>query len=474
MSTTMFRIGQVAQLVGTSMYHIRRLCECGLVIGAEQTTGGWYIPAREAERLKQNLPPIPAPPPQTHRQLPKPPTFGPPNGDGYDDGLERNQLEDRRGKEVVANVDTALTEAEAAAFEIPDYQDARESPEVRAELDSVQIAAARLQKRRIDLKAEEVEDGFRAREAARAAEVQRARAEQGRQRAEAARVEWRNHWLNYAQHRMPYGASPSVHLQVNDTVAAVLDNKLSVNDAEGIVSRLVDAQIAIVLDPYNRDRLKQQIVDAAINGLPGDFYWLLRRGDTTMDDVKQVVREAIEALGPNATEAKMKSAVSSTLQPLVAAFQHNEAKRKLLADMGTWRSLTRDRPSDDERSAATEAVRQALDKCEPNGFGGGPGESKGPGAGDVRQKNRAAVETQRRRRDVENETDRALQYIQTHLIREYEFDSPLEVLNDVKRLREELRPIVVGKFFAGKFRDANDAQGFIAKYIDEHIDLDDE
>jgi len=364
----------------------------------------------------------------------------------------------------------AMGEAKSEELQIPEEEEGASS-EVRAALDSVQIEAARLQQRKIQLRKEEVEDSFRTREAAHVAEAQRVRAEQNRQLAEAARIEWRNRWLKYAQDKIPYGASPTVRLQVNDAVAAVLDSKLSVNDAKEVITRLADATVAIALAPYHRERQKEGIIDKIIPSLPADFHWHLRSTDTGMEDIKQIAREAIEALGSNASEAQMKSAALRALQPLAAAFQHNEAKRKLVADVGSWRQFARDSPTADERSVATEAVKQALEECALTATVADLEKVKAQVLATFDQKIQQRVQAKRRRELAEDETDRALGHVAAHLNAEYEFDSPRERWDDEEKLRSALHPILVAQFAEGKFSVAQDAHSFIEQYIDQHIRL---
>jgi hypothetical protein len=432
MASAAYRVGQVAKLLGVSGHHIRKLCEAGLVQAEVSDGGQWRLPVGEVQRLQaQGVPPVPSvdtPQDATH----KPPL--------------RKTLDDEEP------VGTG-------------------SPEVLAERASVEIAAARLQRRKIELETEEVEDAFRAREATSVAEAQRVRAEQNRQLMEAARIEWRNRWLKYAQDKIPYGASPSVRLQVHDAIEAVLNNKLSVNVSSDVITRVVDATVAIALEPYHRARQREGIIDKIIPRLPADFYWHLRSVDTGLDDIKQIAREAIEALSPTATEAQMKSAASRALQPLAAAFQHDEAKRRLLADMSSWRWLARERATDDERSAATEAVKQALDKCAPTATVAELEKVKPQVLATFDQKIEQRVQAKRRREQAEDETDRALRHVTAHLNAEYEFDSPQERWEDEDKLRSALRPILFAQFVEGKFSVAHDAHRFIEKYIDQHIRL---
>lgn len=458
MSTPKFRIGQVARLVSASVYHIRRLCECGLITGAEQTTGGWYIPAGEAERLKRELPPIPAPPAPDAKMQPKSPA----RNERRDGGQSQNHS----SKEGMARlVDAPLVEVEPDELEVPEDI----SPQVQAELDGVQIEAARLQRRKIQLQAEEVEDSFRAREAARIADAQRVRTEQNRHLTEAARFEWRTRWLKYAQDQLPYGATPDVRLQVNDAVAAMLDNKLSVNDAQEVISRLVDAVVAISLKPYHCERRKREIIDKAIRALPPGLYHHLFYNDAAMDDTKRIARQAIEAVGTDATDAQLRTAASSALQPLTVEFQHNETKNRLIDGLRYWRWCVRNSPTDDERAAATEAVTNALDACPPGTPAATMEKIKDRTLALFDKRIEDRVSNERQKREAEREADRALLHVTTYVGKEYEFDSINERLEDEKRLEDALRPILIGKFLTGEFREASDAHRFIQQYIDQHI-----
>ena len=124
MAESYYRTGQAAKQLGVSSYHVRRLCEAG-EMAAELSAGQqWKIPVTEIERLKQEgVPPVPV------------------------------RVDEEAGAQRSGG---GLEEADA----VP----ANPSPRVVEAAEDVRITESRLQKRRLEREAEEVEDWFRARQ----------------------------------------------------------------------------------------------------------------------------------------------------------------------------------------------------------------------------------------------------------------------------------------------------------------------
>ena len=78
---------------------------------------------------------------------------------------------------------------------------------------------------------------------------------------------------------------------------------------------------------------------------------------------------------------------------------------------------------------------------------------------------------EQKKREAERRADRALHHVTTYVRKEYEFSSFSERMDDEKQLEDALRPILIGKFLTGEFREAPDAHRFIDQYIDQHIKL---
>ena len=99
-----YRTGQVAKLLKVSSYHVRQLCESGL-IEAEFTGQQWKIPAREVERLrKQGVPPLPQLSEDEGEEAPQPPT-------NYDVADASNGFRDGPSRAVIQSVEqVAITE----------------------------------------------------------------------------------------------------------------------------------------------------------------------------------------------------------------------------------------------------------------------------------------------------------------------------------------------------------------------------
>jgi excisionase family DNA binding protein len=431
-TTAFYRVGQAAKLLGISSHHVRRLCEAGLVQAEVSDGGQWRLPVDEVVRLKaQGVPPVPSV------------------------DVSAGTLHDSK---------TSKSSEHKGSHE-------SESLAVWEERASVEVAAARLQRRKIELEQEQVEDVFRDREAARTSEAQRLCVEQDRRRAEARRIEWRSGWLKFAQDRMPCGAPPDVRLRVNDAVAAALDNKLSINDSKEVVSRLVDATVAISLEPYHRERRKREIIDRAVRALPPDLYHGLYYNEAAMDDAKRIARQGMEALGVVATDAQLKAAAASALQPLIVEFQHDRSKRRVIDGLQYWRWCVRNPPAKDERAAATEAVTRALDACQPGTPAATMEKIKDQTLALFDKQIEERVSNELKQSEAEREADRALLHVTTYVGNEYEFESFTERMDDEKRLEDSLRPILICKFLRGEFQEAKAAHRFIQQYIDEHISV---
>src|SRR4051812_15154098 len=123
MNEGLYRTGQAARILNVSAHHIRRLCEAGLIPGAQMTGGNrWRLPANQVDRLKRDgIPPIPQ--------------------------IERAAPVSRAGVGVIDD-EPAIA---------PD-------PAVLEESSKLAIAHRRLQRRRLELETEDVEESFREKE----------------------------------------------------------------------------------------------------------------------------------------------------------------------------------------------------------------------------------------------------------------------------------------------------------------------
>jgi excisionase family DNA binding protein len=156
------RSGQVAKELNVSSHHIRRLCEAGQ-IAAELTRGQhWRIPISEVKRLKaEGVPPIPT------------------------------DADDKEEQPAPLDEDA------------PDGLYAPPSDELIHSAESVKVRENQLHERRLERDLEECEDWFRAR-----LQQQAAKEEEKRRRAEAARAqearrEWLQKWIQVGLHAVP-------------------------------------------------------------------------------------------------------------------------------------------------------------------------------------------------------------------------------------------------------------------------------
>lgn len=247
MNETAYRTGQVARMLSASPYHIRRLCEAGMV-EAELTDGRrWRIPSREVERLKRDgLPPIP----QVERTADR--------VKARVDDHAPDELAEAVSQDSISNRSTGPNQAEAVFHG---------SPEVREAVDSVAIAEAQLKRRRIELEQTNVEDEFEARDRRRMTAQQEERRRQQEAETEKARRAAVDSWLAYAFRQIPPDYPAEARLSVSRAVEAVLV-AIPPEYSKTVITQMVDAAIAEGLKPARRSKEIQRAIEAAVNTLP--------------------------------------------------------------------------------------------------------------------------------------------------------------------------------------------------------------
>lgn len=318
MSELFYRIGQVAERLGTSKHSLRRLWRAGLLQGTTTETGRMMIPGSEVTRLEQDgVPPLP---------------------------LEMEDDEDL-----------------ADEPESHDLTDSgfNSSDTVRQSFDDVTITKNQVHKRKLDLEREEVEDHFRAREI-RATEEQTAKEtadRERRSRAEAQRrqQDWEREWHQYAVEYVERHASdspPAVKLEIPILVRTALE-RTNLSQPDHVVRALVDAGIEKALEPWRRGKEIEQIIDDAVERLPSGA-----RNYATptkwQDRAKQVAYQAVRQLHASATRAEIEGVARQAVEPIGQEFEHHEAcdlmARRLFVNGATYH----------EQQEAKESVKMAL------------------------------------------------------------------------------------------------------------------
>lgn len=239
MSEGYYRTGSAARMLGISPYHLRRLCETGLVRGDLLPSGQWRVPASEIERLqREGIPPIPQ-------------------------GL-RDEEED-----LLAEEDWEPEEQDP----VGSGRSTETNAEVAESVHQIAIAQNQLEKRKIDFLRQELEDRFRAREK-QAADQSAARMFSARQQLdqerEAARQQrWRDDWLDYALRSLPGDAPPEVRMNLPDLVDEALSGTDS-RQAQHVTQSLVDASLARALRPHRHQQKIDRLIEEAVDRLPSE------------------------------------------------------------------------------------------------------------------------------------------------------------------------------------------------------------
>ena len=310
-----YRTGQVSKLLKVSSYHIRRLCETGL-IEAEFTGQQWKIPAREVDRLrKQGVPPLP--------QL------------SQDDGEEAPQSP--------ANID--LADFSNRFYDGP-------SRAVIQSVEQVAITENRLKRRRLEKDIEETEDFFRERQRRVNAEQAVERERVARLQSEHRRQQWADRWIQYALKAVPRDAPQQITLDVHQMVAEALE-RLQPNQPEYIVRRVVDAAEEKALARWKRLKNIGKIIDDAREKLP---YRAKGYVEPTVWETRVLQESAAEitTLRKDATYEEIRAVAIKVTSRVGAEFEHIETCKQILSSVYLCGSTS------EELEEAKQAVLKAL------------------------------------------------------------------------------------------------------------------
>jgi excisionase family DNA binding protein len=410
MQLLFYSTGQVARQLGTTLATIRVLCENHLIT-AETTAGGhWRVPSSEVERLKRDgLPPIPRPLPSN----------------GTAPAGNRTRRND---------------------FHPEPFDD--RSPEVASAANDVVITRSKLEKRKIERELEENEDWFRDRQQRHEAEEASAIQEIESKNAERRHREWVEQWMQYALNSLPYEARREVEMEVHHGVQEAL-SELPPNQPESITKRLVDAAVHKALRPWNRKQQIERALQAGMNSLPWDIQYGSRCG-SLRQRAWEVAAAAVGRLREEARYHEMEIAAEEAVQPIVQEYEHQEACRRIVRLVYVCGATS------EEREAAEEAVRQALEAL-PIGAGRKQLEQAEETAlvpykaavAARKEKARLQLEEQVRHGSATFKADLYLDHITRHLEEEYDFDGGYsEMRREADRLRPLIREALIGKLLA--------------------------
>ena len=314
-----YRSGQAAKQLGVSSYYIRRLCEVG-EISAEITTGQqWRIPASEIARLRrEGIPDVPVE-----------------SDNSADDSTSTSYRTEDPG-------------------EPPEGFLAAPSEEVIGAAEEVKIVESRLQKRRIEKQAEELEDWFRERNRRQAAletaERQKAEASQAEQR----RRKWLDMWIQYGLNSRPYDAPRETELEIHQAVQAALAS-LQPDQPQQTTQRLVDAAVAKALRPWRRKKEIRSALESALHRLS----WDVNHRPEWAGLKQRALESAAAAIGKlpaDASSSEMEEVARLAVEPMAKEYTHWQNCQNL----ATWIRLP-DGNFEDQQEAR-QAVNEALSR----------------------------------------------------------------------------------------------------------------
>ena len=442
MSEDYYRTGQAAKELDVSSYHVRRLCECGL-IDAELTSGRqWRIPLSEVTRLKkEGMPPIPQAIKKSPRSAEALESELVPSSDSHD--LQRTGS------------------GQPQRLYNPPSADLIQSAE------QVSITENRVRKRRLEREFEEVEDFFRDRERNQRAELAAERRRATEIVAEQTRRTWRDRWLEYALDSAPWDAPKrvelSIHAAVEDTLA-----QLDPDQPDDLVERLVEAAVENALAPWRQAETRQRALEAARIGLP----WAMQ---STRDyaDLKQrafdLAAEAIDRQPPDSTEWELADAARQAVEPVVDEYEHREACESVVA------SVVLPGAGLEELEAAREATRESLGELPVGVSKAKLEESRDLALAPVQHgiSQRQAQEQQRKADDLRRfraglSADLHLGHVNTYLQEAFEFDGGyLELSREAERLRAPIRQRLVEFLTQNANAGTTEVRELVEEWVDE-------
>lgn len=434
MSEATYSTGQAAKLLSTSSHHIssyqiRRLCETGLTEGELTPGNRWRIPASEVERLKrEGLPPIPQP------------------------------AEDGRPGAIAPAVPDQITRRNPA----PEP----EAPAVRSEKDGLTIAKTRLERRRVDLEREEVEDSFREREERlTAAELEEQRRKEKQLAAQMHR-EWSQSWIQFALSSVPAEAPAEYRLEVFRQVDALLKG-LDRNQSDDITRRVVEAVVAQALQPYLRAAQIRELVNDALRALPQGPAIPVDAPSLTIR-ARRAAESAIAKLPATSSREDLREAAAAAIRPLAAEAKHEQAKAQILEGLRFWGWIG---STPQEQEEAKQAVREALEEMPIGSSEVAMKKAKAEALAPFEKKVQRRNEAAKQQETAELTADNSLWRVGDYLRENYEFTSFTDQMNEEARLKKALRPDLIAELLDGLSPDQ--VPDYIEEWLDENTDSDD-
>lgn len=413
-----YRTGQAAKLLGVSSHHIRRLCEAGMVEAELNSGNQWRIHLTEIDRLtKEGVPPIP-------------------------------QIESEPAEPAKE------TATPAAPRRVESITVKPESEAVQNERDRLQVAQSRLQRRKLELEQTQVEDVFEERN-------NRRRAEAEAERRRARHQVWLSKWTEFGRGLIPSNCPPHLIIAASDAVRNVL-SKLTNSEADLSVKEQITASVQHATRPLLLAEAVENALGALDRGARSDPAWHSRAKEAAGNALRMLPLET-----PNAQIARVaRQAVSEVSSAFEAVKREQVARAGIVNSMAMWKLFE---ATEDERSSATDAVRERLSQLPPGATQAELEAAKGKALAsfeDRIQRRLQEREEVQRRRQAEQFASFALSGFAIKLLwpREYLFSPEL-----AGEIRTQLHPKLIDGFYDGKIGH-DEANEMIKSLITEMLD----
>jgi hypothetical protein len=344
----------------------------------------------------------------------------------------------------------------------PEQRYANPSEPVIEAAEEVQIAGSRLQKRRLEREAEEVEDWFRERQ-------RRQAGEQAAIQTEKHKRVWLTQWLEHALRSLPQGAPRELELQVHANVQEALAG-LEPSHPAAITTRLVAAAVAKALKPWNCKQEVERAIQAAMNRLA----WEVRCGSGFAELKQRAWDAAVTAAGKvraDASYEEVEAATGQAVQPVIREYGHVQACRRVLE----WTYVSG--ATTDEQDAASEAARKAIAALSIGTTEKQMQQAKetalAPFVAAVARRNEAArlkAEQESNRRTTEWRVILELGHIARYLEQEYEFDGGYsELRQEAERLRPLVREALIEEVLENPEMTVEEIRQSMEDFIDDEL-----
>jgi hypothetical protein len=274
------------------------------------------------------------------------------------------------------------------------------------------------------------------------------------------RQQWETSWLDYALKLLPGNLPHSLELDVHQVVADLLP-KLDALQPEQLTQRLIQAAIDKALQPWNKRKEIEGIVEEARNQLPVQVRSWSRTPSEWEARAMCAAADAISQLGDEVPLAKIRATAveaGNKVRAEYEAWKAGEDHRQACEQMVKWVF-----DGDDAR----EAVRQALEKLPV-----GATRTKMENARD------AALAPFRAATKAAADSDRYLQHVANHIEQlgndegEWDLGNYFERYRLAEKLRAKLRPMLIQKLLEETL-DVDEAHEFIEEWLDRELELED-